>query len=120
MIDDVLRRGGDREPGRWTGWLAALAVLIAATLVIVGQLPRGPAAPQHHAVATAAAGPVQLAGLGSGAAGQLNKAYLIAGSPAAHLVVAAPVSFADSALTCAERRTSATGRSAASLPPPGP
>jgi hypothetical protein len=81
MVDDVIRRGGDREPGRWTGWLAALAVLIVLAVAIVGHLPRGSAAPQHHPAAAATAGPVQLAGLGAGAAGQLNKAYLITASP---------------------------------------
>jgi len=83
-MDDVLSHGGDREPSRRPGRLAAVVVLAVLAAVIAWHLPRGRAAPPHRAAAAAAsvavgpvavaAGPVQLAGLGSGAAGLLNGA----------------------------------------------
>jgi hypothetical protein len=72
-MDDVLSQGGDRAPSRRRGRLAAITVLLVLAVVIAGHLPRGQAVPAHcHAAVTA--GPVQLAGLGSGAAGLLDKA----------------------------------------------
>jgi hypothetical protein len=56
-----------------------MAVLVALAVVIVGHLPRGRAAQERRPAAVVAAGPVQLAGLGSSAAGQLDKANGITG-----------------------------------------
>ncbi len=72
-MDDVLSQGGDREPSRWPRRLAAIAVSVVLAVVIVGHLPRGRAAPPHRPAIVPTAGPVQLAGLGSGAAGLLDE-----------------------------------------------
>jgi len=77
-MDDVLSQGGDREPSRWPRRLAVIAVLVVLAVVIAGHLPRGRAVPAHRPAA-AATGPVQLAGLGSGAAGLLDQAHGISG-----------------------------------------
>jgi hypothetical protein len=73
IMDDVLSQGGDREPSRWSRRLAAIAVLFVLAVVIVGHLPRGQAALVHRPATAVAAGPVQLAGLGSGAASLLDE-----------------------------------------------
>lgn len=78
-MDDVLSRGGDREPGRWPGRLAVIAVLVVLAVVIVRHPPAGRAAPAHRPAAVVAVGPVQLAGLGSAAAGLLDQAKGITG-----------------------------------------
>jgi len=77
-MEDVLSRGGDREPSRWPRRLAVIAVVVVLTVVIAGHLPRGRAV-QAHRPAVVATGPVQLAGLGSGAAGLLDEARGIIG-----------------------------------------
>jgi hypothetical protein len=69
-MDDVLSQGGDREPSRWPRRLAAIAASVVLAVVIVGHLTRGRA---HRPAAAPAAGPVQLAGPGSGAAGLLDE-----------------------------------------------
>jgi hypothetical protein len=75
VMDDVLSHGRDREPSRRAGRLAVVVVLAVLAVVIAWHLPRGRPAPPHRAAAAAvAAGPVQLAGLGSGAAGLLDGA----------------------------------------------
>jgi hypothetical protein len=72
VMDDVLSQGGDRERSQWPRRLAAIAVLVVLVAVLAWHLPRGRAAPAHSSPAAITAGPVQLAGLGSGAAGLLN------------------------------------------------
>jgi hypothetical protein len=71
-MDDVLSHGRDREPGRRTGRLAVVVVLAVLAVVIAWHLPRGRAVPPRPASAAVTVGPVQLAGLGSGAAGLLD------------------------------------------------
>jgi hypothetical protein len=77
-MNDVLSQGGDRELSPWPRRLAVIAVLAVLAVVVGRHLPRGQAAPAHRAMAVAA-GPVQLAGLGSGAAGLLDEANGIIG-----------------------------------------
>jgi hypothetical protein len=77
-MDDLLILGPDREPGPWPRRLAAVAVLIVLALVVVTHLPHKPETSSRRPAATASAGPVQLAGLGSGAAGLLDQADGIA------------------------------------------
>jgi hypothetical protein len=72
-MDEILSQGGDREPGRWSRRLAAVVVLVVLVVVTAGHLPHGQVVPAHAAAAVTA-GPVQLAGLGSGAAGLLDEA----------------------------------------------
>jgi hypothetical protein len=68
---DVLSQGTGRGPGQWPRRLAAIAVLVVLAVAIAWRLPRGPQT-QAHRPATVTAAPVQLAGLGSGAARLLN------------------------------------------------
>ena len=79
-MDDLLILGSDRERNPWPRRLAVVAVLIAVAVVVITHLPgkreapsRHPAAPESVSVSMSA-GPVQLAGLGSGAAGLLDQA----------------------------------------------
>ena len=72
-MDDLLVLGSDREPSPWRRRLTVVAVLIVLAVVVVTHLPHKRETSRHPA-ATASAGPVQLAGLGSGAAGPLNQA----------------------------------------------
>lgn len=72
-MDDIISQGGGREPSRWSRRLAAIAVLVVLAVVIVRLLPRESAAPPRHRALAVSAGPVQLAGLGSGAAVLLDK-----------------------------------------------
>ena len=73
-MDDLLILGRDREPSPWLRRLTVVAVLIVLAVVVITHLPDKREIPSRHPAATASAGPVQLAGLGSGAAGLLNQA----------------------------------------------
>ena len=72
-MDDVIRLGAGSGPGRRIPRLiaAALIVVLAAGIVLHLQDDRHP--PRHRATTSVSGGPVQLAGLGSGAARLLNK-----------------------------------------------
>jgi hypothetical protein len=70
-MDDILSQATGPGPGRRPRRLAAIAVLVVLTVAIAWRLPRGPQTPAHRP-ATVTAAPVQLAGLGSGAARLLN------------------------------------------------
>jgi hypothetical protein len=72
-VDDLLILGSDREPSPWPRRLTVVAVVIVLAVVVITHLPHKRETPPHHQAA-ASAGPVQLAGLGSGAAGLLNQA----------------------------------------------
>jgi hypothetical protein len=72
-MDDVISQRADREPSWWPRRLAVTAVLVVLASVAVRDLPRGGDSPAHHPAALVTAGPVQLAGLGSAAAGLLDK-----------------------------------------------
>jgi len=82
-VDDLLILGPDREPSPWRRRLAAVAILIVLAVVIITHLPHGrEASPRPPAVSVSvsiSAGPVQLAGLGSGAASLLNHSTGITG-----------------------------------------
>ena len=80
-MDDLLILGPDREPSPWRRRLAAVAILIVLAVVIITHLPHGrEASPRPPAVSVSiSAGPVQLAGLGSGAASLLNHSTGITG-----------------------------------------
>jgi hypothetical protein len=73
-VDDLLILGSDREPRPWLRRLTVVAVLIVLAVVVITHLPHKRETPSRHPAAAASAGPVQLAGLGSGAAGQLDQA----------------------------------------------
>jgi hypothetical protein len=79
VTDDILTRGGDREPGRWPGRLAAMAVLVVLAVVIVAHIPHGGTAQGPAPSAAVTAGPVQLAGLGSSAAALLDRGGWVTG-----------------------------------------
>jgi hypothetical protein len=81
-VDDLLILGSDREPRPWLRRLTVVAVVIVLAVVVIMHLPHKRETPPHHRAAAASAGPVQLAGLGSGAAGLLNQADGIASQPA--------------------------------------
>jgi hypothetical protein len=80
-MDDLFILGSDREPRRWRRRLALVAVLIVLAVVVITHLPDKREAPSRHLAArvSVSAGPVQLAGLGSGAAVVLNQAHAITG-----------------------------------------
>jgi len=73
-MDDLLILGSDREPSPWPRRLTVVAVLIAVAAVVITHLPGKREAPSRHPAVSVSAGPVQLAGLGSGAAGLLDHA----------------------------------------------
>jgi anti-sigma-K factor RskA len=73
-MDTVLSQGGNREHSWRVRILAAIAVLAVLAVVIAGHLPHGRTVLARHRATAVTAGPVQLAGLGSGAAGLLNQA----------------------------------------------
>ena len=76
-MDDLFILGSDREPRRWQRRLALVAVLIVLAVVVITHLPGEREAPSPHRGVRVfvSAGPVQLAGLGSGAAVVLNQAH---------------------------------------------
>ncbi|HUC27777.1 MAG TPA: hypothetical protein VMA73_34195 [Streptosporangiaceae bacterium] len=77
-MDDLMILGSDREPSPWRRRLGVVAVLIMAAVVAITHLPgKRDTPPRHPAVSISvsmSAGPVQLAGLGSGAADLLDQA----------------------------------------------
>ncbi|HUB37573.1 MAG TPA: hypothetical protein VMA72_01850 [Streptosporangiaceae bacterium] len=93
-MDDLFILGRERNPGPWPRRLALLAVLIVLAVVVITHLPGKRVAPARHLEVRVyvSAGPVQLAGLGSGAAVVLNQAHGVTGldppimspSPARH------------------------------------
>jgi hypothetical protein len=80
-MDDLFIMGSDREPSRWPRRLVLVAVLIVLAVVVITHLPDKREAPSRHLGVKVfiSAGPVQLAGLGSGAAVGLNQAHGITG-----------------------------------------
>jgi hypothetical protein len=79
VTDDILTRGADREPGRWPGRLAAIAVLVVLAVVIAAHIPHGRTAQGPPPSVAVTAGPVQLAGLGSSAAALLDRGGWVTG-----------------------------------------
>jgi hypothetical protein len=79
-MDDLLSQGKDREPSRWPPRLLVLTILILLTIAVVRHLPSERAAAPVHPAAAKSAGPVQLAGLGSGAASLLDHDNEVASS----------------------------------------
>jgi hypothetical protein len=75
-VDDLLILGRDRKPSPRPWRLAVIAVLVMLALVVIRHLPdkRNTASHGPAPAVSVSAGPVQLAGLGSGAAGLLNHA----------------------------------------------
>ena len=74
-MDDLISHGPEREPGRLARHAPAalmLAILIVVAVMAIGHQPGHRAARPGHPAPAAARGPVQLAGLGSGAARMLN------------------------------------------------
>ena len=76
-MDDLFIVGRDRDSGPWPRRLALVAVLIVLAVVVITHLPDKRETPSRHRVVrvSGSAGPVQLAGLGSGAAVVLNQAH---------------------------------------------
>jgi hypothetical protein len=54
--EDILRQGGDREPGRWPGRLVAVAVAAVILAVVALHLPHGRPAPVPHRSPVSTAG----------------------------------------------------------------
>ena len=77
-MDDLFIVGSDREPSPWPRRLALAAVLMVLAVVVITHLPDKRETPSRHPAVSVSvsvsAGPVQLAGLGSGAAGLLDQA----------------------------------------------
>ena len=71
-MDDVLSHGMDREPRRWPGRLALVAVIVGLAVALVLHIPHSGQHSPTRQGSPPAAGPVQLAGLGSRAADLLN------------------------------------------------
>lgn len=74
-MDDIITHGPEREPRRLAGPATAalvLATLVVLAIVALGHLPRHHAAGPRRPAAVIASAPVQLAGLGPGAARMLN------------------------------------------------
>jgi hypothetical protein len=78
-MDDLPNQGEDRQPSPWPPRLLVIAIVVLALVAIVRHLPPRQVAQPRRPAATASAGPVQLAGLGSSAAGLLDHADGIAG-----------------------------------------
>ena len=80
-MDDLFIVGRDRDPGPWPRRLALVAVLIVLAVVVITHLPDKRVAPSRHLVVrvSVSVGPIQLAGLGSGAAVVLNQAHGVTG-----------------------------------------
>jgi hypothetical protein len=72
-MDDVIRLGTGRGPGRRISRLIATAAIAVLAAAMVLHLPDDRHSPSHRATIKVSGGPVQLAGLGSGAARLLNK-----------------------------------------------
>jgi len=72
-MNDVIRLGTGRGPGRRIPRLIAAAVIVVLAAGIVLHLQDDRHSPRHRATTRVSGGPVQLAGLGSGAARLLNK-----------------------------------------------
>jgi hypothetical protein len=73
-MEDLLSQGKDHEPSPWPPRLLVIAILVLVAVAVVRHLPGGRVAPPDHPAASVSAGPVQLAGLGRGAAGLLDHA----------------------------------------------
>ena len=74
-MDDIISHGPEREPSRLARHAAAaliLAMLIVLAVAAIGHLPRHHAGGPRHPASVVDSGPVQLAGLGAGAARMLN------------------------------------------------
>jgi hypothetical protein len=70
-MDDILIHGTERPPS-WRRLVATVVIVAAAVGILIAQhLPQN-VARAHPRAPTASSGPVQLAGLGSGAAALLN------------------------------------------------
>jgi hypothetical protein len=82
-MDDLLSHGKDGGPSPWPPRLLVLTILILLGVAVVSHLPSGRVAAPPRPAAAKSAGPVQLAGLGSGAASLLNHVDGVArsGSP---------------------------------------
>jgi hypothetical protein len=81
-VIDNLRVSEDRGPSPWPPRLLVIAILVLAGVAIVRHLPPAPVAPPHRPAAAESTGPVQLAGLGSGAAHLLDHSQGIGAPPA--------------------------------------
>jgi hypothetical protein len=81
VIDNSQVHGEDRVPSPWPPRLLVIAILVLAGVASVRHLPPGPVSPAPRPAGAESAGPVQLAGLGSGAASLLDHAQGI-GAPA--------------------------------------
>ena len=84
VIDNLQVHAEDRVPSPWPPRLLVIAILVLAGVAIVRHLPPGPVSAPHRPASAESAGPVQLAGLGSGAASLLDHAQCT-GAPAVPL-----------------------------------
>ena len=73
-MEDLLSQGKDHEPNPWPPRLLVITILVLLAAAVIRQLPDGRLAAPDRPAATISAGPVQLAGLGRGAAGLLDQA----------------------------------------------
>ena len=73
IMDDVLSLGGDREPAKWARRVTMVVTAAVLAVAVARSLPQHSRTVAHHSATAATAGPVQLAGLGSGAARLLDE-----------------------------------------------
>ena len=72
IMEDVLSLGADREPAKWARGVTTVVTAAVLTVTVARSLPQHSRTVAHPATAVTA-GPVQLAGLGSGAARLLDE-----------------------------------------------
>jgi hypothetical protein len=73
-MDDPRIQGKYREPSPWPPRMLVIAIIVLVLVAVVRHLPPRRVESPRLPAATASAGPVQLAGLGSRAAGLLDRA----------------------------------------------
>ena len=74
MMQDFLSQGKDGGPSPWPPRLVVIVILVLLVVAVVRHLPDERVTSPNRPASAVSAGPVQLAGLGRGAAGLLDQA----------------------------------------------